>query len=64
MARQLRVKYPGTLSHRTARGNDQPTIVPDETDQTDFLTRLGQEGLPQRWAVQSQAMTPSVFWQL
>ncbi len=48
MARQLRVKYPGALYHLTARGNDQHTIVHDVTDRTDFLTRLGQEILPQR----------------
>ena len=46
MARHLRVKYPGTLSHLTARGNDQQTILHAETDRTDFLTRLGPEGLP------------------
>ncbi|OGW49113.1 MAG: hypothetical protein A2V62_02500 [Nitrospirae bacterium RBG_19FT_COMBO_58_9] len=48
MARHLRAEYPGVLSHLTARGNDQQTIVHDETDRTDFLTRLGQEFLPQR----------------
>jgi len=46
MARHLRVEYPGALSHLTARGNDQQTIFHDETDRTDFLSRLGQEILP------------------
>ena len=36
-------EYPAALSHLTARGNDQQTIIHDETDRTDFLTRLGQE---------------------
>jgi len=58
MARHLRVEYPGALSHLTARGNDQQTIVHDETDRADFLTRLGQEILPQRWCSANQAMTP------
>ena len=43
------MEYTGTLSHLTARGNDQQTIVHAETDRADFLTRLGQEILPQRW---------------
>lgn len=34
--------------HLIARGNDQQTIFHDETDLTDFLTRLKQEVLPQR----------------
>jgi hypothetical protein len=41
-------EYPGALYHLTARGNDQQTILHDETDRTDFLTRLGQEVLQQR----------------
>jgi hypothetical protein len=40
------VEYPCALDRFTARGNDQQTIVPDETDRTDFLTRLGPEVLP------------------
>jgi len=47
MARHLRVEYPDTLSRLTTRGNDQQTIVHHETDLMDFLTRLGQEILPQ-----------------
>jgi hypothetical protein len=46
MARHLRVEYPGALDHFTARGNDQQTIVHDETDRTDCVTRLGQNILP------------------
>ena len=46
MARHLRVEYPGALDHFTARGTDQQTIIHDETDRTDFLTRLGQKILP------------------
>ena len=48
MARQFRVGYPGALYDLSARSNDQQPIVHDETDRTDFLTRLGQEILPQR----------------
>ena len=33
--------------HLTARGNDQQTIFHDETDWTDFLTRLRQKVLAQ-----------------
>jgi hypothetical protein len=43
MARHFAGEYPAALSHLTARGNDQQTIVHDETDRTDFLTRLWQE---------------------
>ena len=46
MARYLRGESPGAFSHLTARGNDQQTIFHDETDRTDFLTRLWQEILP------------------
>jgi hypothetical protein len=46
---QFRVEYPGALSHLPARSNDQQTILHDETERTGFLTRLGQEILPQRW---------------
>jgi hypothetical protein len=46
MARHLRVEYPGALDHFTARGTDQQTIVHDETDRTDCLTRLRQKMLP------------------
>ena len=46
MAPQLRVGYPGALDRFTARGNDQQTIVHDETGRADFLTRLGQDVLP------------------
>ncbi len=60
MARQLRVEYPGALSHLTARGNDQQTIVHDATDRTDFLTGLGQETLPHRWRSANQAMISPV----
>jgi len=60
MTRHLRGEYQGTLSHLTARGNDQPTIVHDATDRTDFLTRLGQEILPERLCSANQAMTPPV----
>jgi len=48
MARHLRAEYPYALAYLTARGTDQQTIVHHETDRTDFLTRLGQEILPQR----------------
>lgn len=48
MACQLHVEYSGALDHFTARGNDQQAMVHDETDRTDFLTRLGQEILSQR----------------
>jgi hypothetical protein len=59
MARHLCVESPGALYHFTARGNDQQPIVHDETDRTDFLTRLGQEILPQRWcSAQSSSVTP------
>ena len=53
---QFRVEYPGALSHLPARGSDQQTILHDETDWTDFLTRLGQEVLRSAGAMQSQAM--------
>ena len=49
MVRQLREAYPGSLSHLTARRNDQQTIAHDETNREDFLTRLGQKILPERW---------------
>jgi len=49
MARLLRLEYSGALPHLTARGNDQQPIVHDETDRMDFLKRLGQEVLQQRW---------------
>jgi hypothetical protein len=32
MARQLRLEYPGALYHGTARGNEQPPLFHDETD--------------------------------
>jgi hypothetical protein len=35
------VEYPGAFYHLTAHGNDQQTILHDETDREDFLTRLG-----------------------
>ena len=59
MACLLRVEYSGTLSHLTARSNDQPTIVHDATDRTDFLTRLGQEILPQRWRSAKSSNDPT-----
>ena len=59
MARHLRVEYPGALSHLTARGNDQQTIVHDETDRTDFLTRLGQEIPPQQWCSAQSSDDPT-----
>ena len=46
MACRLRVEYPDAFSCLTAYGNDQQTIVPDKTDRTDFLTRLGPEVSP------------------
>ena len=58
---QLRVVYPGTLSRLTARGNDRQTIFYDETDRTDFLTRLSRRVGSSAGVVQSQAMTPSVL---
>jgi hypothetical protein len=61
MARQLRVEYPGAPFHLTARGYDQQTIVHDETDQTDFLTGLGQEVLPQRWRSAKSSNAPISF---
>lgn len=60
MARHLRAEYPGALSQLTDRGNDQQTIVHDETDCADFLTGLGQEILPQRWCSANQAMPTPV----
>ena len=64
MACLLRVEYPGALDRFTAPGNDQQTIVPDETDRTDCLTRLGpdlgQETLPHRWRSANQAMISPV----
>ena len=48
-----------TLSHLTARGNDQQTIVHDETDRTDFLTRLGQEIPPQQWGSAQSSNDPT-----
>ena len=59
MARYRRVEYPGTLSRLTPRGNDQQTIVPDKTDRTDFVTRLGQELLPQRWRSAKSSNDPT-----
>jgi hypothetical protein len=47
MARRL--EYHRAFSHLTARGNDQQPIVHDEIDRMDFLKRLGQEVLQQRW---------------
>ena len=49
MARRLRLEYPGTLPHLTARGNDQQVIVHAKTDWTGFLTGLGHETLRQGW---------------
>lgn len=48
MARHLRAEYPYTLYYLTACGTDQQTIVHNETDRTNFLTRPEQEILPQR----------------
>jgi hypothetical protein len=40
------MEYSSTLSHLTARSNDQQTILHAETDRTNFLTWLGPEVLP------------------
>ena len=61
MACHLRVEYPDAFSCLTAYGNDQQTIVPDKTDRTDFLTRLGQELLPQRWRSAKSSNDPISF---
>jgi len=53
------MEYPGALSHLPARGIDQQTIFHDEPDRTDFLTRLGQEALPQRWRSAKSSNNPA-----
>jgi len=45
--------------HLTTRGNDQQTIFHDETDRTDFLTRLRHEVLPQRWRSAKSSNDPT-----
>ena len=45
--------------HLTTRGNDQQTIFHDETDRTDFLTRLGQEVLQHRWRSAKSSNDPT-----
>jgi hypothetical protein len=54
------VEYPGVLSHLTPRGNDKQTIFHDETDRTDFLTRLRREVLlQQRWRSAKSSNDPT-----
>jgi len=57
------VEYPDVPSHLTARGNDLQTIVHDETDRTDFSTRLGQEVLLQRWRSAKSSNDPTRVFQ-
>jgi len=59
MTRHLVVKILWCPHHFNARGNDRQPKVPEETDRTEFSTRLGQarSSLHSAGAVQSQAMT-------
>ena len=45
--------------HLTTRGNDQQRILYDATGRTDFLTRLRQEVLPQRWRSAESSNDPT-----
>ncbi len=40
MARPLRISYPGTVYHVTARGNDRQAIVRDKADRQRFVRTL------------------------
>jgi len=49
MARPLRLEFPGTLYHLTARGNAQQAIFLDAMDREAFLTILAGEIDQHRW---------------
>jgi len=49
MSRQLRLQFPGAVTHVTSRGNAQQDIFADDADRARFLDLLGREIEQQRW---------------
>lgn len=61
MARPLRLEYPGSLLHVTARGNEQRPIVMDDVDRRRFLALLGECVTRFGWILYSYALMSNHF---
>jgi putative transposase len=51
MVRPLRLEFPGTCYHLTARGDRQEPIFEDDADRLVFLDLLAKEVLQQGWVL-------------
>lgn len=61
MARPLRLEYPGSLWHVTARGNEQRPIVMDDPDRRRILALLGECVTRFGWILYSYALMSNHF---
>lgn len=61
MSRPLRLEFPGSLWHVTARGNERRCIFADDRDRDRFLDLLGDAVRRFRWILTSYALMPNHY---